>query len=71
MQREIAEKMAEELSTLNSCLNALASLSLNIADDGVRRSYRKELGVIMAEVDRVLIRPIAERFPDLDPISGS
>ncbi len=68
MDEALARALAADLSTIVSSFNRLSELTLQIADEGERHSYRKSLGELMARCDHELIRPIAQKYPHLDPI---
>jgi hypothetical protein len=66
MDRNLAERMVKAIDDLNQTMNALDSLSAEIADENESRKFRRTLGTIMAESVGLLM-PIIRQFPDLDP----
>ncbi len=68
MDEGLARELSDELSMIVSSFNRLSELTLSIPDEDERRSYRQSLGELMAHCDHQLIRPIAIKYPHLDPI---
>jgi len=66
MDRNLAERMVKAIDDLNQTMNALDSLSAEIADENESREFRRTLGTVMAESVGLLM-PIIRQFPDLDP----
>lgn len=68
MDETLGRAISNEMAKIVSSLNKLSELTLSITDEGERQSYRRSLGELMARCDDELIRPIAQKFPHLDPI---
>jgi hypothetical protein len=66
MDRNLAERIVQEVLALSAPFNALDKLSEQIADPDVAREFRYALGELMGGTV-ALLRPVIRRFPDLDP----
>ena len=68
MDETLARAISAELASIVAAFNRLSHLSLSITDEEERRAYRKSLGELMARCDHDLLRPIAKRYPHIDPV---
>ncbi len=69
MDEVVARRLLEDLRGLCNALNALSETSMTIDGEAERRDFRKALGMVMADVDGNLIRPIERNFPHLEGIA--
>lgn len=69
MDETLARKLVDEMAIIVTSLNRLSELTLSIPDEDEQLAYRKSLGALMAHCDSELIRPIANRYPHLDPLA--
>ena len=69
MDEAVARRLLEDLRGLCRALNTLGETSMAIDDDAERRNFRKAVGMVMADVDGNLIRPLERTFPHLEGIA--
>ena len=69
MDETAARSLLEELRIITSSFNKLSDLSFNIDGDAERSAFRRALGMLMADCDAALIRPLERAFPNLEGIA--
>lgn len=67
MEREIAEKIVKQLSSLSEDINSLTDLSEEIRDQDEAKMFRRILGEIILKLDIDLLEIVTKQYPDLDP----
>lgn len=67
MNREIAGKIISKIRSLDMMLNEVHAELNAIPWSEERQALLRSLATVIAELDAGLLRPIARRYPDLDP----
>lgn len=66
MNRDVAERMMEDLLSLSGPINSVTHLTKQIENIDEQQEIRRRLAGIMSEVYDLMM-PIIRQFPDLDP----
>lgn len=67
MNRDVAERIVNQLLSLNNQLNELTINSDLIIDIEEKRTFLKHIGSLMGIVNIDLLMSIVKQYPDLDP----
>jgi hypothetical protein len=67
LEKVLAKRLLDAALSLDKALGVLDTVISEIPDEPEKRSFAKSLGTIMLDVNEAFIRPVARRYPDLDP----
>lgn len=67
MDRSLAAEIIKKVRSLDGLLDDLDAHLRQIPDEDERRPLLQSLGRIILDLDAGLVRPIARKYPDLDP----
>jgi hypothetical protein len=66
IEREFARRLIDGALSLNDAFNKLDVLSEELPSD-LKKTFRRELGEVVAGIYTEIIIPIVREHPDLDP----
>jgi len=67
MDKSIAASIIRKVRSLDNLLNDIDADLRQISAKDEQQQLSRSLARVIAELDSGLVRPIARRFPDLDP----
>lgn len=67
MDKALARKIIEDVRSLDMLLNEIDAQLRQIQEDAERIPLLRSLAQVIGELDSGIVRPIARKYPDLDP----